>query len=62
MKDASYFSSYKWRYCWPTTPIIVVSCRVRLHVAKSLTGLKLCATTLNNTKQHVTGCANGRNL
>ena len=30
------------------------SCRVRLHVAKDLTG---CATTLNNTQQHATGCA-----
>ena len=30
------------------------SCCVRLHVAKGLTG---CATTLNNTQQHATGCA-----
>ena len=29
------------------------SCCVRLHVAKGLTG---CATTLNNTQQHATGC------
>ena len=26
---------------------------VRLHVAKSLTGFKLCATTPNNAQQHV---------
>ena len=29
------------------------SCCVRLHVAKSLTGFKLCATTPNNAQQHV---------
>ena len=29
---------------------------------KSLTGFKLCATTPNNTQQHATGCANGRNM
>ena len=29
---------------------------------KSLTGFKLCATTLNNIQQHPTGCANGRNM
>ena len=32
---------------------IVGSCCVRLHVAKSLTGFKLCATTPNNTQQGV---------
>ena len=35
---------------------------VRLHVAKSLTGFKLCTTTPNNKEQHPTGCANGRNM
>ena len=25
-------------------------------------GSKLCATTPNNTQQHATGCANGRNM
>ena len=35
---------------------------VRLHVAKSLTGFKVCATTPNNTQQHATGCATGRNM
>ena len=29
---------------------------------KSLTGVKLCATTRNNIQQHATGCANGRNM
>ena len=29
---------------------------------KSLTGFELCATTRNNSQQHETGCANGRNL
>ena len=29
---------------------------------KSLTGFKLCATTLNNIQQHATGCANGRTM
>ena len=28
---------------------------------RSLTSLKLCATTPNNTQQHATGCANGCN-
>ena len=37
-------------------------CCNRLHGAKSLTGFKLCATTSNNTQQHATGCANGRNM
>ena len=42
--------------CWTD---IVGSCCVRLHVAKSLTGFKLCASTPNNTQrckriQHVT--------
>ena len=32
---------------------IVGSCCVRLHVAKSLTGFKLCATTPNNMQQGV---------
>ena len=29
-------------------------CCVRLQVSKSLTGFKLCATTLNNTQQQAT--------
>ena len=38
-------------------------CCVPLHGVKSLTGgFKLCATTPNNTQQHATGCANGRNM
>ena len=40
------------------TPNNVGSFIVRLHVAKSVTGFKLCATTPNNTQQHETGCAN----
>ena len=30
--------------------------------AQSLTGFKLCATTPNNTQQHATECADGRNM
>ena len=37
---------------------IAGSCCVLLHVAKSLTGFKFCATTPNNSQQHATGCAN----
>ena len=40
----------------PTTPNIannVGSCCVPLHVAKSLTGFKLCTTTPNNMQQGV---------
>ena len=48
-----------WRkrtqHWWPTTPNNVGSCYVRLHVAKSLTGFKLCATTHNNAQQHEQG-------
>ena len=45
------------------TPNIVGSCCVRLYVAKSLTGFKLCPTTRrNNIEQHVTGCTNGRKM
>ena len=47
--------------CWPTTPNIVGSCCVRLHIAKSFTGFKLGVTTPKNT-QHATGCANRRNM
>ena len=32
------------------------------HMAKSLTGFKLCATTPNTTQQHATGCENGRDV
>ena len=35
---------------------------VRLHVAQSLTGFKLCTTTPYNTEQHATGCANGHSM
>ena len=31
-------------------------------LAQSLTGFKLCATTLNNTQQQTTGCENGGNM
>ena len=41
---------------------IVESCCVRLHVAESLIGFKLCATTPNNMQQQATGCANGHNV
>ena len=34
------------------TQQLIGSCCVCLHVAKSLTGFKLCATTPNNTWQH----------
>ena len=36
-----------------TTPNNVGSCCVRLHGAKSLTGVKLCAVTPNNTQQQI---------
>ena len=29
---------------------------------KSLTGVKLCTTTPNDTQQHATGCAKGRKM
>ena len=32
------------------------------HVAKSLTGFKLSAAIADNTQQHATGCAGGRNM
>ena len=32
------------------------------HVAKSLTGFKLYAAIADNTQQHATGCAGGRNM
>ena len=41
---------------------IVGSCCVRLHVAESLIGFILCATTPNNTQQQATGCVNGHNV
>ena len=31
------------------------SCHVRLHIAKSLTGFKLCSSTPNKPKQHELG-------
>ena len=42
----------------------VGSCCVRLPVAKSLTGFKLCVTTPNNTQEQKqqSECANGRNM
>ena len=44
-----------------------VALRFGDHKAKEilgvvLTGFKLCATTSNNTQQHATWCANGRNM
>ena len=48
-----------FQHCWPNS---VGSWYVHLHGAKSLTGFKLCATTPNNTQQHATRCANGRNI
>ena len=36
-------------------PTLLVSCCLCLHVAKSLTSFKLCATIPNNTQQHGTG-------
>ena len=48
--------------CKRTQQLMLSYC-VRLHVAKSFDrGFKLCATTTNNTQQHVTGCENGRNM
>ena len=43
------------QHCW-TNYTSVESCCVRLHVAKSLYSLKLCATSSNNAQQHATGC------
>ena len=61
--NADYALCRRTQRCWPATPNIVgQQCCARLHVAKSLTGFKLCATALNNTRQQATGCANGRNL
>ena len=42
----------------PTTPYIVGSFCFRLHVAE---GFDRFQTLRNNTQQHATGCANGRN-
>ena len=41
-----------------STGISCPLCCVRVHGDKSFTGLKLCATTPNNTQQHASGCAN----
>ena len=46
-------------HCWPNN---VGRCCVRLHLAKSLTGIKLWSTTPNNAQQHATGRANGSNM
>ena len=35
------------QHYWPTTRNSVVTCCVRLHGPKSLTGFKLCATSVN---------------
>ena len=43
----------------PTTPYIVESFCFRLHVAE---GFDRFQTLRNNTQQHATGCANGRNM
>ena len=58
------YPSLSWQFVQtdPITPNIVGTCCVRLHIAKCLTGFKLCAITTNNTQQHATGCANGRNI
>ena len=39
--------------CSTNPNIVIGSCCVRLCVAKSLTGFKLCATTRNNMQQGV---------
>ena len=44
------------------TMLEVVQCCIRLQVAKSLSGFKLCAATPDNTLQHAIGCANGRKV
>ena len=41
-------SCKQMQHCWPTTPNIVGSCCICLHVAKSLTGCKLSTTSPNN--------------
>ena len=41
-----------------TDATLLSLCCVLLHVAKSLTGFKFCATTPNNSQQHATGFAN----
>ena len=74
LQHAFYFCSFLCRNCtttamrkrtqhfWPTTPNMVESCWVRLHIDKSLSGFKLCATTANNRQWRETGCANVRNI
>ena len=74
LQHAFYFCSFLCRNCtitatwkrtqhfWPTTPNIVESCWVRLLIAKSLRGFKLCATTPNNRQWLETGFANVRNI
>ena len=47
------------QHCWPTTPNIVGT---SLHIAKSFTDFKPCATAPNNSQQHATGCENKRNM
>ena len=58
--------SFKLRTCKQTqqlpTMLGVDQYCIRLLVAKSLTGFKLCATTPNNTQQHATRYANGRSV
>ena len=44
------------KHCWPKN---VESYCVRLNIAKRLTGFKFFR---NNSHQHATGCANGRNM
>ena len=57
---------FKLRTCKRTqqlpTMLEVVQCCIRLQVAKSLSGFKLCAATPDNTLQHAIGCANGRKV
>ena len=47
------------QHYWPNS---VGSWCVHLRGAKRFTAFKLCTTTPNNTQQHATGCANGRNI
>ena len=56
--NAHYAPCRRTQHCWQTTSNIVgQQCCARLHVAKSFNGFKLCATTLNNTRQQATGYA-----
>ena len=41
------------QHCWPNN---IGSCCICFHMAKSLTGFKLCTTTPDNTQQPATTC------